>query len=91
MNKAEMIDQIAGKADVSKKDAKAMLDAFTDVVGDALTAGDAIQLPGFGSFKVSERAARQGRNPKTGEAIKIAASKVASFKAGKSLKDKMNK
>jgi DNA-binding protein HU-beta len=90
LNKSEMVDQIAEGAGVSKKDAKSMLDAFTDVVGDALSGGDTIQLPGFGSFKVSERAARQGRNPQTGEAIDIAASRVPSFKAGKTLKDRVN-
>ena len=90
LNKTEMVDQIAEGAGVSKKDAKGMLDAFTDAVGDALSGGDTIQLPGFGSFKVSERAARQGRNPQTGEAIDIAASRIPSFKAGKTLKDRVN-
>ena len=90
MNKTELVEQIADKAEVSKKDAKAMVDAFTDVVREVLNSGDTIQLPGFGSFKVSDRAARQGRNPKTGETIQIAASRLPSFKAGKALKEKVN-
>jgi|SaaInlV_100m_DNA_6_1039743.scaffolds.fasta_scaffold01115_17 DNA-binding protein HU-beta len=90
MNKTEMVDQIAEGAGVSKKDAKAMLDTFTTLVGDTLNNGDPIQLPGFGTFKISERAARKGRNPQTGETIEIAASRVPSFKAGKSLKDQVN-
>jgi DNA-binding protein HU-beta len=90
LNKTELVEQIADKAEVSKKDAKAMVDAFTDVVGEVLNSGDTIQLPGFGSFKVSDRAARQGRNPKTGETIQIAASRLPSFKAGKALKEKVN-
>ncbi|MCF0146258.1 MAG: HU family DNA-binding protein [Eubacterium sp.] len=87
MNKTELIAAIAEKAELSKKDAEAALNAFTDVVGEALKNGDKIQLVGFGTFEVSERSARTGRNPQTGETITIEASRSPKFKAGKSLKD----
>ena len=87
MNKTELIAAIADQAEISKKDAEAALNAFTGIVGDALKKGDKIQLVGFGTFEVSERSARTGRNPQTGETIKIKASKSPKFKAGKALKD----
>lgn len=91
MNKAELVTAIAAKADISKKDAEAALKAFTDVVAEELKKGEKIQLVGFGTFEVSERAARTGRNPQTGAEMKIAASKAPKFKAGKALKDVVNK
>lgn len=90
MNKTELIAAIAGQAEVSKKDAEKVLKAFTDVVAEELKNGGKVQLVGFGTFEVSERAAREGRNPLTGEAMQIAASKSPKFKAGKALKDMMN-
>ena len=87
MNKSELIDAIAAKANLSKKDAKAALEATLEAVSESLKAGDAVQLIGFGTFKVNERAARTGRNPRTGEEIKIAAAKIQAFVAGKALKD----
>lgn len=87
MNKSELIDAIAAKANLSKKDAKAALEATLEAVSESLKAGDAVQLIGFGTFKVNERAARTGRNPRTGEEIKIAAAKIPAFVAGKGLKD----
>lgn len=90
MNKTEFISAIAEKAELSKKDAEKALKAFTDVVEEELKKGEKIQLVGFGTFEVSERAAREGRNPQTGETMKIAASKAPKFKAGKALKDMVN-
>lgn len=90
MNKTELVAAIADQAEISKKDAEKALKAFTDVVGEQLKKGDKIQLVGFGTFEVSERAAREGRNPQTGKAMKIAASKAPKFKAGKALKDLVN-
>lgn len=90
MNKTELVAAIADQAEISKKDAEKALKAFTDVVGKQLKKGDKIQLVGFGTFEVSERAAREGRNPQTGKAMKIAASKAPKFKAGKALKDLVN-
>jgi len=90
MNKTEFVDIVAEKAGLTKKDAAAAVAAFTEAVTDAMVAGDKLSLPGFGTFEVSERAARTGRNPLTGEEIKIAASKSAKFKAGKALKDALN-
>ncbi len=90
MNKAELVAAIADKAELSKKDAEAALKAFTDVVAEELRKGEKIQLVGFGTFEVSERAARTGRNPQTGEEMTIPASKAPKFKAGKALKDLMN-
>ena len=87
MNKTELIAAIAEQAALSKKDAEAALNAFTDIVGNALKDGDKVQLVGFGTFEVSERAARSGRNPQTGETIEIKASRSPKFKAGKALKD----
>ena len=87
MNKAELVAAMAEQAGLSKKDAEAALKAFTDVVSDELKNGGKVQLVGFGTFEVTERAARTGKNPRTGEAIQIAASKVPAFKAGRALKD----
>lgn len=87
MNKTELINAIADKADISKADAGRAVDAFFEVVGKALKKKDKVSLVGFGTFMVRERAARTGRNPKTGAAIKIKASKNPAFKAGKGLKD----
>ena len=91
MNKTELVEAIAKKADLSKKDAEAALKAFTETVGAQLKKGDKIQLVGFGTFEVAKRAARTGKNPQTGAAIKIPASKAPKFKAGKALKDLVNK
>ena len=90
MNKTELIAAMAEQAQISKKDAEAALKAFTDVVANELKANGKVQLVGFGTFEVSERAAREGRNPQTGEVMKIAASKAPKFKAGKALKDMVN-
>ena len=90
MNKAELVAAIAEKTELSKKDAEKALKAFTDVVSEELAKGEKIQLVGFGTFEVSERAARTGRNPQTGEEMTIAASKSPKFKAGKALKDALN-
>lgn len=90
MNKSELVAAMAEKAGLQKKDAEKALAAFTDVVAEALKSGDKIQLVGFGTFEVSERAARTGRNPQTGETLTIAASKSPKFKAGKALKDMVN-
>lgn len=90
MNKTELVAAVAEQAGLSKKDAEAAVKAFTDVVAEALKAGDKIQLVGFGTFEVSERAAREGRNPRTGETMVIEASKTPKFKAGKVLKDLVN-
>ena len=87
MNKNEFVTAIAEKSGLTKKGAEAALNAYTEVVTDALKAGDSVQLIGFGTFEVRERAARQGRNPHTGEAIEIAAAKAPAFKPGKALKD----
>jgi len=90
MNKAQLIDAIAGEAGLSKADAKKALDAFVKVTGAALKDGDRVALVGFGSFGVSDRSARTGRNPQTGKEIKIAAKKVIKFKAGSDLTDSIN-
>ena len=90
MNKTELIAAMAEQAQISKKDAEAALKAFTDVVAEELKANGKVQLVGFGTFEVSERAAREGRNPQTGETMTIAASKAPKFKAGKALKDMIN-
>ena len=90
MNKTELVDAIAKQAGLSKKDSEAAVKAFTDVVGKALKKGDKIQLVGFGTFEVSKRPARTGRNPQTGAEMKIKASKAPKFKAGKALKDLVN-
>ena len=90
MNKAELITAMAERAELSKKDAEKALKAFEEVVAQELKAGGKIQLVGFGTFEVAERAAREGRNPQTGETMNIAASKAPRFKAGKALKDSVN-
>ncbi|MCT4597516.1 MAG: HU family DNA-binding protein [Vallitalea sp.] len=90
MNKAELVTAMAEKTELSKKDAEKALKAFIDVVSSELTNGGKIQLVGFGTFDVTERAAREGRNPQTGEPMQIAASKAPRFKAGKALKDVVN-
>lgn len=87
MNKTELIDAIAASTELSKKDAKAALEATLDAISESLKKGDAVQLIGFGTFKVNHRKARTGRNPKTNEAIEIPASNVPAFVAGKALKD----
>ncbi len=86
MNKTELINAVAAKAEISKKDAEKALAAVLGSIEDALKAGDKVQLIAFGTFEVKETAARTGHNPKTGEAIEIAAAKVPSFKAGAALK-----
>ncbi len=91
MNKAELIDAIAKEAGLTKKDSEAALKAFVNNVSLALKKGDSVQLIGFGTFDVGTRAARTGRNPQSGETIKIKASKTPKFKAGKALKDLVNK
>ena len=90
MNKTELIAAVAEKAEISKKDSEKALKAFIDVVTDELKNGEKIQLVGFGTFEVSERAAREGRNPQTGKKMKIEACKAPKFKAGKALKDAIN-
>ena len=91
MNKAELIHAAAMKADVSKKEAEAVLTAALDAITEALAEGEKVQLVGFGSFELKKRAARLGRNPKTKESIEIPASVVPVFKAGKALKDAVSK
>lgn len=91
MNKTEFIAAVAAQAELSKKDAEKAVNAVLTVTTDALKKGDKVQLVGFGTFEVRERSARDGKNPRTGEVIKIAASKVPAFKAGKALKDIVNK
>jgi len=90
LNKAELISSIAEKTGMSKKDAEKALNAFTESIEDALEKGEKVQLIGFGSFEVRERAARKGINPQTKEEITIEASKVPVFRVGKALKDKIN-
>jgi DNA-binding protein HU-beta len=90
MNKTELIDQVAESADLSKADAARAVDAVISSVTKALKKGDSVTVVGFGTFQVRERAARTGRNPKTGDTINIAASKNPAFKAGKALKDAVN-
>ena len=87
MNKAELVAALAQKAEVSKKDAEKVLSAFIETVQDAVKSDDKVQLVGFGTFESKARAAREGKNPQTGEVIKIAACKVPAFKAGKAFKD----
>ena len=87
MNKATLIAKIAEKSELTKKQAEAALNAFTEVVSESLKAGDKVQLMGFGTFEVKERAARTGRKPATGETIEIPAKKIPTFKAGKGFKD----
>ncbi|MDE5908884.1 MAG: HU family DNA-binding protein [Lachnospiraceae bacterium] len=90
MNKTELIAAMADQAEISRKDAEKALKAFIDVVSDELKKDGKVQLVGFGTFEVSKRAAREGRNPQTGEVMPIAASKAPKFKAGKALKDLVN-
>lgn len=90
MNKTELVAAVAEQAGLSKKDAEAAVKAFTDVISNELKKGEKIQLVGFGTFEVSERAAREGRNPRTGETMPVAACKTPRFKAGKALKDMVN-
>lgn len=90
MNKTELVAAMAEKTELSKKDAEKALKAFTDVVAEELKKGEKVQLVGFGTFEVAEREAREGRNPRTGETMTIAASKSPKFKAGKVLKDSLN-
>ena len=90
MNKAELVAAVAERTELSKKDAEKALKAFVDVVAEELKNGEKIQLVGFGTFEVSERAAREGRNPANGQPMQIAASKAPKFKAGKALKDAIN-
>ena len=90
MNKSELIDAVASEAELSKADAARATDAVFDTISNALGKGDQVTLVGFGTFSVRERAARTGRNPQTGEAINIKASKTPGFKAGKALKDAVN-
>lgn len=87
MNKTELISTVAEAAGMSKKDTEQVLNTFFDTVQNTLKQNDKVQIPGFGSFEVRERAARTGRNPHTGETIEIAAAKVPAFKSGKALKD----
>ena len=90
MNKAELVAAMAERAELSKKDAEAALAAFTNIVAEELKKGEKIQLVGFGTFEVSERAERTGRNPQSGAEMVIPASKAPKFKAGKALKDALN-
>ena len=86
-NKAELVDRVAKKTQLTKKDVSAAVDALFETIQEALQAGEKVQVIGFGNFEVRERAARKGRNPQSGEEIQIEASKVPAFKAGKALKD----
>lgn len=90
MNKTELVAAIAERTELSKKDSEKALKAFIDVVSEELQKGEKIQLVGFGTFEVADRAAREGRNPLTGEKMQIEASKAPKFKAGKALKDAVN-
>ena len=90
MNKTELVEAMAKQAGLSKKDTEKALKAFTETVAKTLKKGDKVQLVGFGTFEVSKRAARTGRNPQTGAEMKIKASKAPKFKAGKALKDAVN-
>lgn len=87
MNKAELISSVAEKTELTKKDSEKAVNAILEAIGAALGKGDKVQLVGFGTFEIRERAARKGRNPQTGEEISIAAAKVPVFKAGKSLRE----
>ena len=90
MNKTELVAAIAEKAELSKKDAEKAVKAFVEVVSSTMASGEKVQVVGFGTFEVSERAARTGRNPRTNKPMKIKASKAPKFKAGKALKDAVN-
>jgi len=91
LNKSELINAIAEKSGLTKKDSEKALNAFVEAVEESLIKGDKVQLIGFGTFEVRERSARKGRNPQTGEEIMIPAAKVPAFKPGKALKDSVNK
>jgi len=91
MNKTQLIDVVATKTGLKKVQAEAAVNAVNEAIAEALAAGDKVQLIGFGTYEVKERAAREGRNPKTGETITIAATKAPTFSAGKALKDAVNK
>ena len=90
-NKAELVDRVAKKTQLTKKDVSATVEALFETIQEALKAGEKVQVIGFGTFEVRERAARKGRNPQTGKEIKLKASKVPAFKAGKALKDAVKK
>ena len=90
LQETELVAAVAEQADISKKDAEKALKAFVDVVTEEMKKGEKVQLVGFGTFEVSERAAREGRNPQTGKTMKIEACKAPKFKAGKALKDAVN-
>lgn len=90
MNKLQLTEALVQKTGMTKKAAAEAVSAFIDVIGEALAAGDDVKITGFGAFEVKERAARTGRNPKTGEAVEIPASKYVAFSAGSQLKDKVN-
>ena len=90
MNKTDLVEVVALKTGMTKKDAEAAVKAVNEAIAEALAAGDKVQLVGFGTYSVKTRAAREGRNPKTGEAMTIAASKTPAFAAGKALKDAIN-
>ena len=90
MNKTELVAAIAENAEISKKDAEKAVKAFVEVITEELKKGENVQLVGFGTFEVTSRAAREGRNPQTGNTMKIAACKAPKFKAGKALKDAVN-
>ncbi|HGJ5916713.1 HU family DNA-binding protein [Arsenophonus nasoniae] len=87
MNKTELINKVSKKSGLAKKDAEKAVNAFTETITESLKSGNSVQLVGFGSFQVKTRAAREGRNPQTGKAIKIAGTNIPSFKAGQKLKD----
>jgi len=91
MNKGELVAALAAKTELSKKDSEAALNALVDIIGETIAKGEKVQLIGFGTFESKDRPARVARNPRTGEEVKIAASKAPAFKAGKALKDKVNK
>ncbi len=90
MKKLQLTDAVAAKAQMTKKDAAAAVDAVLEVIAEALASGDDVKITGFGGFEVKERAAREGRNPKTGEKVAIPAAKYVAFSAGSTLKDKVN-
>ncbi len=90
MNKTDLVNCIVEQTGLMKKDCEKLVSAFTDSISDALAKGEKVQIAGFGTFEVRKRAEREGRNPLTGESLKIAAGKVPAFKAGKTLKDKLN-
>ena len=91
MNKSELMEAVAQKSGISKKDAEASMSAFVNVVSETLSSGDKVQWTGFGTFELRERAARKGVNPATGQQIDIAASNAPAFKPGKAFKDSFNK